>query len=58
MRAGIWLALTLMICLIDGHAPRGRELRNPDAESGWTRETVWVRRPSIRPFQADEGASV
>ncbi|MDP4025739.1 hypothetical protein Q8W71_24205 [Methylobacterium sp. NEAU 140] len=54
MRAQIWLALTLMICLIDGHAPRGRELRNPDAEGGWTRETVWVRRPSIRPLRVDD----
>ena len=53
MRARIWLALTLLICLIDGHAPRGRELRNPDAEGGWSREVMWVRRPSVRPPRAD-----
>jgi hypothetical protein len=48
MCARVWLALTLLVCFVDGHAPRGREPRNPDAEAGWSRGTELARRPSIR----------
>ncbi|GJE52880.1 hypothetical protein GOFOIKOB_5955 [Methylobacterium tardum] len=48
MRARVWLALTLLVCLVDGHAPRGREPRNPDAETGWSRGVEALKRPSIR----------
>ncbi|MCJ2073071.1 hypothetical protein MKK75_30465, partial [Methylobacterium sp. J-030] len=48
MRARVWLALTLLVCVVDGHAPRGREPRNPDAEAGWSRGIEALKRPSIR----------
>ena len=48
MRARVWLALTLLVCFIDGHAPRGRELRNPDAEGGWSRGVEALKRSSMR----------
>jgi hypothetical protein len=48
MRSQVWLVLTLLVCLVDGHAPRGREPRNPDAEAGWSRGVEVMKRPSIR----------
>lgn len=32
MASKVLLVLTVMVLLIDGHAPRMRELRNPDSE--------------------------
>ncbi len=34
MASKVLLVLTVLVLLIDGHAPRMRELRNPDAEGG------------------------
>ncbi len=34
MASKVLLVLTVMVLLIDGHAPRMRELRNPDCEGG------------------------
>jgi uncharacterized protein YjeT (DUF2065 family) len=48
MCARVWLALTLLVCLVDGHAPRGRE-----APAGWSRAAEAVKRPSIRAHPQD-----
>lgn len=32
MASKVLLVLTVLVLLIDGHAPRMRELRNPDSE--------------------------
>jgi hypothetical protein len=48
MCARVWLVLTLLVFFVDGHAPRGREPRNPDAEAGWSRAIELAKRPSIR----------
>lgn len=30
----LFLLVSLLVLLVDGHMPAGRELRNPDAEGG------------------------
>lgn len=43
MASKVLLVLTVMVLLIDGHAPRMRELRNPDSE-GTGRPTFGLKR--------------
>lgn len=52
MCARVWLVLTLLVCVIDGHAPRGREPRNPAAQAGWNRVVEVMKRPSIKGMTA------
>ncbi len=44
MRSRVLLVLTVLVYLIDGHAPRMRELRNADAEAGFARTGTQAKR--------------
>ncbi|WP_200945548.1 hypothetical protein [Methylobacterium sp. Leaf456] len=48
MASKVLLVLTVLVLLIDGHAPRMREIRNPDAEGGG--------RPGLALKRADRAA--
>lgn len=47
MRAKVLLALTVVVYLVAGQAPRMREIRNPDAELGGGRVAAALKRQSV-----------
>ncbi|MBY0259493.1 hypothetical protein [Methylobacterium sp.] len=47
MTAKVMLVLTLIVYLTTGRAPGMRELRNPDAETGWGRATHALKRDLV-----------
>ena len=46
MGSKVLLALTVLVYLTTGHAPRMREVRNPDAEQGSSRAATMQKRQS------------